>query len=247
MSIEKASGIYQITCGATGARYIGSALKLSRRWQQHQAMANRGAHDNIHLQRAWDKYGATNFVFSVVELVPEDMEALIAAEQRWIDTAKPEFNICRVAGRVLGTKRSAESRARISAASKGRVTSQETKKKLSDALKGRTTSAETRAKLSAGNKGKKRTAEQNVRNSEVRKGRPITPECAAKISAANKGRAKSDETKEKLRAAHLGKPKPPLTEDHKRRISETLKATKAKQTVAKASAVADTASPAPQG
>jgi hypothetical protein len=78
-----ASGIYEIRCITTGKLYIGSAVRLNDRWRKHRYDLDRGKHKNAHLQAAWDKYRSDSFVFTILEYV--EREALLAAEQRWID------------------------------------------------------------------------------------------------------------------------------------------------------------------
>jgi group I intron endonuclease len=63
-SIPTESGVYQILCVPTGKAYVGSAVNLAKRWQEHRWMLRRGQHHSQYLQRAWDKYGETAFAFS---------------------------------------------------------------------------------------------------------------------------------------------------------------------------------------
>lgn len=97
----RASGVYQIRCLPTGKIYIGSAVNLRARWQQHRWSLRRGNHRNVHLQAAWNKYGEENFEFSVLELV--EASDLLGAEQEWIDNTgctnrRIGFNLYPVAG-----------------------------------------------------------------------------------------------------------------------------------------------------
>lgn len=97
----RSSGVYQILCIPTGKIYIGSAVDPWARWGKHRSNLRRGTHHNFHLQRAWNKYGETNFEFSVLELV--GTSDLLRAEQVWIDRTgcaarKTGFNISNVAG-----------------------------------------------------------------------------------------------------------------------------------------------------
>jgi group I intron endonuclease len=131
-----ASGIYKILCLSDGKSYIGSAKNLSKRWWTHRRALNQKQHDNIHLQHAWNKYGASNFEFSVVEYV-EDPNNLLIAEQRWLDTTNNLFNICLVAGSCVGRVVSPETKNKISRANTGRVLSPETRMKISEASKKR--------------------------------------------------------------------------------------------------------------
>ena len=64
-----ASGVYQIRCIPTGKIYVGSAVNLSKRQRDHVNSLRQGDHENVYLQRAWDKYGEENFEFTVLEFV----------------------------------------------------------------------------------------------------------------------------------------------------------------------------------
>lgn len=52
--------------------YIGQAVNIERRWQEHINELNENKHINKHLQRAFNRYGASNFIFSIVEECSED-------------------------------------------------------------------------------------------------------------------------------------------------------------------------------
>ena len=140
------SGIYQITNTVNGKRYIGSAVDLGQRWAIHRFDLRHGKHGNQILQRSYNKHGEAAFEFEPIELVP-DKDNLLAVEQHYLDTIKPEYNICKVAGSHLGVKRSPESCARISAAKMGHTYSDESKEKISAALKGFKHSNETKARM----------------------------------------------------------------------------------------------------
>jgi group I intron endonuclease len=99
--VPRTSGVYEIRCLANGKFYIGSAVNLRDRWQNHQYNLRRGNHHNILLQTAWNKYGEQTFVFSVLQFV--ERELLLQAEQRWIDKTrctnrKIGFNLYPIAG-----------------------------------------------------------------------------------------------------------------------------------------------------
>src|SRR5690242_1385119 len=78
-----ASGVYQIRCIPNGKIYVGSAVNLRVRWDQHYRALRRRGHHNAHLQFAWDKYGEASFEFSVLEFV--EVVDLLHAKQGWID------------------------------------------------------------------------------------------------------------------------------------------------------------------
>lgn len=120
-----ATGIYKITNLENGKFYIGSAAGtggFSKRWHKHNADFIKNK-NSPYLQNAWNKYGSTQFKFEIL-LICERRECLYY-EQKYLDNFKPwdhtiGYNICKVAGSVLGTKRSAVSRAKQSASRKGR-------------------------------------------------------------------------------------------------------------------------------
>ena len=97
------SGIYSIFCSANGKTYIGSAKNAGARWREHQDLLNREKHFNHNLQRAWLKYGADGFTFTVVEELGEyDKAIYFARENCWIDKLRADgqmlFNIARAEG-----------------------------------------------------------------------------------------------------------------------------------------------------
>lgn len=189
-------GIYEILNTVNGKRYIGSAVRLKSRWGAHLCDLRKGAHHSSKLQRAWDKYGEGAFKFLPILTCQKSM--LLFYEQQLLDKAKPEYNICKIAGSNLGVKRTAE-----------------TKRKLSIARAGRIISSETRAKQSASMKGKQNALGKNTG--------PRTAETKAKISAKHKGKILTAEHREKLSAAHTGKILPP---GHKGKLSAALKGKK---------------------
>lgn len=113
------TGIYFITA-PNGKRYIGSAaISFRVRWNLHRCHLRRGDHHSIHLQRAWNKYGEENMVFSVY-LQCEPHECL-ELEQIAIDVMHPEYNVARnVTKSFLGCKHTAETLAKMSLAQKSR-------------------------------------------------------------------------------------------------------------------------------
>jgi len=205
------SGIYKITCIATGKVYIGSSVNVKKRRQQHMEGLNNGKHHSQLLQRAWNKYGKENFKFTVIVYVPEEL--LIEQEQHYIDLYHAAdrnygYNISPAAGTVRGIKRPN--------ANWGRILSEETKQKIAKSLTGFKHSPEAKKNMSESNKGKKKkpmSKEQKRKLSEIKRGRHpnITPEFRVKLSEKMKGNkfrlgaCTSEETKEKLRIAMLGK------------------------------------------
>ena len=60
-------GVYQITCNASGRKYIGSSCDIESRWRGHRADLDRKKHCNTHLQNAWNKHGEGSFQFKILE------------------------------------------------------------------------------------------------------------------------------------------------------------------------------------
>ncbi len=185
----KTSGIYKITNYANGKIYIGSPSHIESRWSDHFKTLRRNCHKNTHLQRAWNKYGEECFIFEIIELV--EKSNLLVREQYWIDTlnvcdGEVGYNIARKAQSVIGVKRSAETRAKMSAWQIGR--------KLPE---------ETRIKIGKGHKGKKLTASQIEVIRKNSTGRKHSDETKAKISAGNKGKVISQASRLKMSRRRL--------------------------------------------
>ena len=75
-------GIYQLRNIETGHIYVGSSATLAYRIKKHFSKLRNNNHDNIHLQRAWNKYSG-HFVAEIIEFCNRDEQYQI--EQYWID------------------------------------------------------------------------------------------------------------------------------------------------------------------
>jgi group I intron endonuclease len=165
------AAIYAIVNQTTRDMYVGSAVNVRRRWNAHRNALAKQAHYNSRLQRAFDKYKSDLFDWEVVEFVA-DKSQLIGREQFWINFFQPAYNGRPVANSPLGTKHSAETRAKMSAAAKKRTFSEQHRRNISLAKKGVPMSVEQRKFLS-----------------ELNKGKVLSPETKAKLSVALKGNA----------------------------------------------------------
>lgn len=145
--------IYKIENIINNNIYIGSAVNIKTRWWNHVSELRGGRHRNKHLQRAWNKHGEDNFIFSILEIC--DIEKLIELEQFYIDTLRPQYNICLTASSQLGIKRTLEQRERMRNSQLGKKLSQEHKDRIAASMRGTVHSQETRDKISASNLGKK--------------------------------------------------------------------------------------------
>lgn len=200
-------GIYKILSKARPENvYIGSAIDFTRRKNTHLQKLRKNKHHNVKLQNHFNKYGESDLLFHLVEVVI-DAKNLIPREQAWIDNEVPYFNICRKAGSKLGVSLGPEARRKISEANSKRVLSESTKDKISKSNKGKrlgmTASPETKLKMGMARKGRKHSEEARL-----------------KISKSNTGRFYSEETRRKIGDAHRGKK---LTESTKLKINRTGK------------------------
>jgi len=169
------SGIYKITNTINGKFYIGSAVNFGKRWKNKY---------NKHLTASFVKYGREAFNFEILLFCKGDKEALLFYEQRAIDVYKPEYNMCPIAGSLLGFKHSNKTKQKMSAARKGKPNP-----KLSAALKGIPKSDEHKQNMSAAQKGKPKP-----KVSAALKGKKLSEETRANISTA-KGITPELETK----------------------------------------------------
>jgi group I intron endonuclease len=194
-------GVYQIEIN--GKLYVGSTTRgFEKRWKTHLYKLRNNKHENLHLQRAFNKYGKGAIIFSVLEVV-ESPEEVIHAEQRYIDKLNPLFNICPTAGNCLGRQHTKEMKEKMSKNNKGKC-SEATLQNL--------------LKMAEERKGKKRSEEIKQKISQALTGHPISEselermksfrhsdETKAKMSIAKTGGHLSEEQKQKLREASMGR------------------------------------------
>lgn len=178
-SIPHSPGIYQILCVPTGKIYIGSTVDLAGRWIQHQSTLRRGSSGCVGLLRAWKKYGADAFEFSVLEGVLL-VEMLIEREQYWLDRLRPYeydrgFNIRRIADKNIGWVPSAETRQKISRTLTGQKQPRDLVERRNASLRGRKQPREAVERLRAINRTKSRTPEMKAHWSHVLKERGHRP------------------------------------------------------------------------
>jgi len=164
------SGIYAIVNRATRDMYVGSAINIARRWRRHKNELANNKHYCHHLQNSYLKNGSSAFDLEIIEFV-DSKSALIQREQFWVDFFKPSYNKRLVVNSPLGTKHSAETRAKMSASAKKKIFTEEHKLNISKAKKGICTISET----------------QKQRLAELNKGKVLSAETKAKISASLMG------------------------------------------------------------
>lgn len=128
---NKLPGVYCIRCKKTGRRYIGSSCDLPRRLENHFSALRRGVHVNRFLQRAWDKYSASEFEFFTLRcFLKISPKRLLEVEQYYIDrfdatNFRKGFNASKVAGRPwISTERNRAAQLKVAGAHSARAKKQ---------------------------------------------------------------------------------------------------------------------------
>lgn len=189
------TGIYEIVNTVNGKRYVGSAVTIRGRFSVHRSSLRKGEHHSRILQMAWNKYGEAAFVFNTLIICARDM--LLTYEQIMLDAMRPEYNILRVAGSVLGHKWSPEAKAKITGrpgTMNGRTHAPESIAAMSAAMLGRasptkgcTRPSQAVAATAAAHRGMKRSAETCAKIAAKAIGRKRSPESIAKGIATRRG------------------------------------------------------------
>jgi group I intron endonuclease len=115
----KKSGIYSIQCIVNGKYYIGQSKDIYSRISDHKRKLITNRHNNIKLQRAYNKYGIDCFVFSTLTICP--LEEIDNQEKFYInllDSVTNGYNI-------------------ESGGNKNKIISDDTRQKMSIAKKGK--------------------------------------------------------------------------------------------------------------
>lgn len=222
--------LYSVRNLVDGKGYIGQTIRPPlKRWKQHLTEKRSGRP----LHSAIRKYGVENFRFEPI-MEFSDREELDQAEIHMIRacrtlTTEHGYNLLIGGRRGPIGPRSAEDRAKISAALKGKKHSSDhvarnreahsTPEAIARTVQthlGRKRSPETCARMAAAQLemirpvdrappmlGRKHSPETKARMSAAQKGKTRGPETRAKISAARTGVPKSEVCREKLRTAAL--------------------------------------------
>ncbi len=194
--IEHICGIYKIQNKVDNKTYIGKSSDIYTRWYNHKNKLKSGSHENSYLQNAWNKYGAENFLFEVLE-ISERSDHLPILESYWIsylDCLNRQFgyNIESVSPNTFQKTISEETRSKLSLAGKGRTHSDITKRKMSNALMGNTRwlgkrhTDDTKNKISKAQKGKIVSEHQRLAMSRANKNRVFSADHRKNISQGNK-------------------------------------------------------------
>ena len=126
------AGVYKWTNIISGKFYIGSAIDLSKRINNYLSIAFLNKElkkGNSIICSALLKYNYSNFRLDILEYC--DTAILIEREQYYLDNLKPEYNILKVAGSMLGFKHSKVTKEILREKNTGRLHSETTRLKLS--------------------------------------------------------------------------------------------------------------------
>lgn len=104
-------GIYRWISSTNNYSYIGSSINITKRLRRYyniNYLNNKIVRDNSLIYRALLKQGYKNFNLEILEYCNRNY--LFNREQYYLDLLKPEYNICKTAGSMLGFKHSAKTR-----------------------------------------------------------------------------------------------------------------------------------------
>ena len=173
------SGVYIWTNKVNGKKYVGSSVNLGRRLSTYFSHIYISS-NKLTISKALLKYGYAGFRLEMIEYCePKDV---IQREQYYIDLLKPEYNILKVAGSLLGFKHSEMTREVLRNLYTGREISEEVRAKMSDSQKGRVHTLEARAKMRISKLGCKFSEEHKANISVASLGKTLDESTKLKIS-----------------------------------------------------------------
>lgn len=197
MNVSTKSGIYKILNTVNGKFYVGSAVSLERRKQEHFTSLRKGKHSNVLLQRSFNKYGEGSFEFIIVKVVDE-IAKLVAWEQVYLDWWEPEFNICKEAGNTLGTVRDEKTKKKLSEFHKKRLSTPEARRVMSEQVKKSHARPEVLQKMRVIAKARFSKPEERQRLSEMAKRVQSTPKAKKRMREQSKRLWANPETRKQL-------------------------------------------------
>lgn len=103
INIKNKAGVYMFFNLVNGNIYIGSSVKLDRRFRVH--ISSIGS-VNLPLYNALNKYGINNFAFLILQYCDPVEEICLGLEQSFLDLYKPAYNILKLAGSSQGFRHS---------------------------------------------------------------------------------------------------------------------------------------------
>jgi group I intron endonuclease len=136
--------IYKIVNIINNKIYVGSTVHYNIRIREHKYALKNNFHRNKILQKAWNKYGESNFKFEILELLNENstLEDILVTEQKYLNSLKSYdrkigYNINKTAGSNLGFKMPESAKQKLRHVNTGKKHSLETRKKISEIQKGK--------------------------------------------------------------------------------------------------------------
>lgn len=169
--MNKLSGVYQITF--KGKIYVGSSVHIMRRWNEHKRHLRTNTHDNVYLQNAYNKYGESEFILKIVELV-DDKTVRLLREQYWLNWVFENY----ATENIFNLSKSSAGNIGGSTQKQGHV-----------------------EKVRLANLGKKRSDAFKQRMRDVKLGKPLSAQHKENIKRGMLGRVFSAETKERMQVA----------------------------------------------
>lgn len=210
---DRTPGVYVITNTMNGKVYVGSATSLYGRMNNHRVGLRKNAHDNRHLQAAWNKYGEDAFTFEVI--VNCIVSLIVQLEQEWIDKLKAAdsrygYNMCKVAYSRAGCKWSSETHAKQAAARKDNPKMLEAAKrnvlKAQAAVRGKKRPAGFGEKVSAALKVSPKAKAVQIKATaaaaKANKGKKQDPEMCRLRGLKTRGIKRTPEQIERIKANH---------------------------------------------
>lgn len=170
------SGLYTIKSKKDNKLYLGLAVNIEKRISNHIIKLRVNSHRNIHLQRAWNKYGEDNFVFEV--FIECSKEYLKSEEHYWANMLNVHSD--RYGYNIRPTHPEGKS-----------SLSESTKKLIGDKNRGKI--------------GRKASLETRLKMSKSFKGRKMSKEFSENLRIKNLGKKLSKETKTKMSLSKINK------------------------------------------
>lgn len=169
---EKIPHVYEISLlDSRYARYVGSTTGKTNRLYSHLWHLKRGSHHSAPLQAAWNKHGASQFRYRVVERTTVD--CLRARERHWLvalaapGSDLPKYNCSREVDQPPHWTPSPQTRAKWSAQRLGRKHTAESRAAIRRSSLGRRHTMNTLEKMRRAHAGRRPTIEALERSVEV--------------------------------------------------------------------------------
>ena len=96
MERVKPSGVYQVRNLANGKVLLGSSLNLEGLLNRNRFTLRNNSHPNKELQQDWNQFGADQFAFEILEVIPVQddpnfnlRDELTLLEQIWLEKLQP--------------------------------------------------------------------------------------------------------------------------------------------------------------